>query len=52
MMLTVDEFCRSYRISRSLFYKLQRTSRGPPLVKVGTRTLIRVDEAAEWSRRL
>ncbi len=49
---TVAEFCESHRISRALFYILLRDDRGPRLLKAGRRTLITLDAAAEWRRRM
>jgi hypothetical protein len=48
---TVDEFCERHRICRSLPYALWRQGRGPARMKVGTRTLISAEAAAEWRRR-
>ena len=49
---TVPEFCAAHRISRALFYLLVREGTGPRLLKAGRRTLITVDAAAEWRRRM
>jgi hypothetical protein len=46
--MNIDQFCSRHCISRSMFYKLQSQRRGPRLMKVGTRTLITVESAAEW----
>lgn len=45
---TVDEFCNSHRISRGTFYKLLRHGNGPRVMKVGSRTLISAEAAADW----
>lgn len=50
--LSVIEFCRSFGISRSMFYKLLREGRGPRLMKIGRRTLITPEAAQEWKIRL
>jgi predicted DNA-binding transcriptional regulator AlpA len=50
--LTVDEFCRVNRICRATFYRIVKDGRGPRLMKVGTRTLVSVEAAAEWRRAM
>ncbi len=49
---SVDEFCRSHRISRYTFYNLLKEGRGPSIMKVGARTLISSEAAAAWRRRM
>lgn len=49
---TVNEFCEAHRISRSHFYDLVRRGAGPRFFKAGLSTLISVEAAAEWRRRL
>lgn len=49
---SVNEFCKTNGISRSLFYKLQRQGNGPQIMKVGRRTLIALDSAVEWRVRM
>jgi len=49
---SVADFCADNGISRSLFYRLVQEGRGPRLTKVGRRTLISSDAAAEWRARL
>jgi hypothetical protein len=49
---TVDEFCRSHRISRGTFYNELKAGRGPRIMKVGSRTLVSEEAAAEWRRRM
>jgi hypothetical protein len=49
---TVSEFCEAHRISRALFYLLVREGTGPRILKAGRRTLITIDAAAEWRRRM
>lgn len=50
--MTVVEFCCAHRFSRALFYLLVREGRGPRLLKVGRRTLITLESAAEWRGRM
>jgi hypothetical protein len=50
--LTVGEFCESHRISRALFYLLQKTRRGPRVMKCGRRTLISAEAASDWRKQM
>jgi predicted DNA-binding transcriptional regulator AlpA len=47
---SVDEFCARNGISRSLFYKLVRTGKGPATMRLGVRTLITGAAEAAWHR--
>jgi hypothetical protein len=49
---TVEGFCKAHHIARSYFYTLLRSGRGPDIYKVGRRTYISGDAAAEWRRRM
>jgi hypothetical protein len=49
---TVAEFCRRNRICRATLYNLVRRAKGPRLMKVGSRTLISVEAAADWRRTM
>jgi len=49
---SIDSFCSRNGISRSMFYKLLRAGTAPQTMKVGTRTLISAEAAAEWRRRM
>jgi hypothetical protein len=48
--LSIEQFCNSHGISLDLYYKLQRQGLGPRTMKVGSRTLISIEAAAEWRR--
>jgi predicted DNA-binding transcriptional regulator AlpA len=48
----VPEFCDAAKISRSLFYSLQREGRGPRMTKLGDRSLISTTDARAWIERL
>ena len=48
----VNGFCREHGISRAHFYNLLRRGEGPAIMKVGRRTLISVEAAAEWRWRM
>ena len=50
LALSIPEFCEAHGISEDFFYKLKRQSQGPRLMKVGARTLISLEAAAEWRR--
>ena len=50
--LTVDAFCRLYAIGRSTLYRLIKDNSGPRTMKVGRRTLISIEAADEWRRRM
>jgi hypothetical protein len=45
---SIRAFIRAHGISYGMFYKLVREGKGPKLMKVGTRRLISVEEAARW----
>lgn len=51
--MTIPEFCEaSGGISRAHFHKLVNDGNGPRLMKVGRRTLITAEAAAEWRRQM
>jgi predicted DNA-binding transcriptional regulator AlpA len=52
LALSVPEFCEAVRISQSYFFQLMREGNGPKIMKVGSRTLISIEEAAAWCRRI
>lgn len=45
---TVATFCKVHSISRSFFYELLKTGRGPRVTKIGNRTLISREAAFDW----
>jgi hypothetical protein len=45
---TVAQFLRAHSISRGKFYDMVRKGLGPRMMKVGTRRMISVEEAARW----
>ncbi len=49
MSLTV--FCKAFCISKSLFYKLPIDSR-PRTVRVGTKPMVRAEDALDWAAKL
>ena len=50
LALSIPEFCKAHGISEGLFYKLKKQGEGPREMKVGARTLITFESAAEWRR--
>lgn len=50
LTFSVDEFCHAHNISRAFFYKLRTRGLGPREMKIGTRTIISREAAADWRR--
>ena len=50
LALSIPEFCEAHGISETFYYKLKRQGKGPREMKVGARTLITFESAAEWRR--
>jgi predicted DNA-binding transcriptional regulator AlpA len=50
LALSIPEFCEAHGISEGFFYKLKKQGEGPREMKVGARTLISLESAAEWRR--
>jgi hypothetical protein len=48
---SVRDFCIAHCISEDMFFKMQRQGRAPKTMKVGARTLISMESAAEWRRQ-
>ncbi len=49
---SVRAFCEAHDISRGYLYQLWSEGAGPRKMKVGRRTLISREAAAEWRRRM
>ena len=45
---SVKQFCARHNISISMFTKLCSSGRGPRIMKVGSRTLVSREAAADW----
>jgi hypothetical protein len=45
---SVAQFCEAHDISIGHFYALKKQGLAPRVMKLGTRTLISVEEAARW----
>jgi hypothetical protein len=48
LAFSIYEFCASHNISKDFYFKLARQGLGPVIMKIGHRTLISVEAAAEW----
>jgi predicted DNA-binding transcriptional regulator AlpA len=51
-MFSVRQFCQAHGISKAFFYKLSAQGKAPPICKLGSRSLITAEAAAEWRRGL
>jgi len=52
LAFSILEFCRRHGISRAHFYNLSKSGDAPAVMRVGRRTLISAEAAAEWRRRM
>lgn len=50
LAFSIQEFCEAAGISESMFYKLQRERLGPRVTKIGTRSLITIEDAEQCMR--
>jgi hypothetical protein len=50
MAYSIREFCEIHRISMDTYFRMQRLGFGPKVMKVGSRTLISAESAAQWRR--
>jgi hypothetical protein len=50
LALSISEFARLHGISIDQFFKMQREKWGPATMRVGKRTLISAEAAAEWRK--
>lgn len=48
----VAEFCAAFRIGKGTFYKLLKEGKGPKLLKVGRRTLVSLEAAEAWRKKM
>jgi predicted DNA-binding transcriptional regulator AlpA len=51
-VLDIPDFCEAHGISRALLHKMWRNGTGPRIMKIGRRTLISTEAAAEWRKGL
>jgi hypothetical protein len=48
LALTIKEFCAAHNISEAFYFELQQRGEGPRVMRVGSRRLVSVEEAARW----
>jgi hypothetical protein len=48
LAMTIPQFCNAHNISEGFYYKLKKQKLNPREMKVGTRTLITFEAAADW----
>lgn len=48
--LTIKEFCKAYRISEAMFFKLRAAGLGPRVMRTGRRVTISMEAATDWRR--
>ena len=51
-VFTIDEFCDAWHLSRSFYYRLRKTGRGPQEIRVGRKIFITVEDARAWEERM
>jgi hypothetical protein len=49
---SIAEFARAHGVSRAFVYALLKRGEGPTVMKAGRRTLVAVESAEEWRRRM
>lgn len=49
---SVSQFCEAHGFSRAMFYLLLKDGRAPAVMKVGKRTLVSAEAAADWRKRM
>ena len=52
LAMSVADFCTFHSISKPTFYEMIKRGLGPKIMKVGARTLISTEAAAEWRRKM
>ena len=48
LAMSISQFCSAHNISEGFYYKLKKQKLAPREMKVGTRTLITFEAAADW----
>ena len=48
LAMTIPQFCNAHNISEGFYYKLKKQKLTPREMKVGTRTLVTFEAAADW----
>ncbi|MGB7479871.1 MAG: hypothetical protein WA924_06065 [Burkholderiaceae bacterium] len=49
---SIPQFCDDHNLSRAFLYKLIKDGQGPRLMKIGRRTLISAEAAADWRAKM
>ncbi len=49
---SVETFCKAHGICKGHFYNLLSEGLGPNIIKLGRRTLISKEAAAEWRKKM
>jgi predicted DNA-binding transcriptional regulator AlpA len=49
---SIPGFCADHHLSKAFLYKLIKEGKGPRLMKIGRRTLISSEAAAEWRAQM
>lgn len=49
---SVADFCAAHGITKVLLYSMLKAGTGPRIMKVGRRTLISIEAAADWRRQM
>ena len=52
LALSIPELCAEIGISRAHFYNLTKAGGGPRVTKVGSRSVVLVDDARAWLKSL
>lgn len=52
MNYNINEACKIIGISRSMFYKILKSDNPPPIIKIGSRTLINNESLTNWLKKL
>jgi hypothetical protein len=50
LAFSIPEFCEEHGLSRATLYRLITAGLGPAVMKVGARTFVSHEAAAEWRR--
>jgi predicted DNA-binding transcriptional regulator AlpA len=49
---SVAAFCAAHGLSRAMLYLLLKDGKAPAVMKIGRRTLVSVEAAATWRKRM
>lgn len=52
LVFTIYEFCNLHKVSKTTFYEMLKTGDAPRVMKVGNKTLISAEAAADWRRKM